>query len=152
MAQKEITITLDESAGRDAGKTFHIMEMPAAQAEEWLIRALLALAKSGDIEGLDASAGLAGLQKVGIGALFKLPWEDAKPLYAELLTCVSLVSSENSGVRAKLLPSTVNAQVEEISTLFRLRVEVLKLHVGFLRGGALSNFLQGNAARAQPNT
>ena len=152
MARKEIDITLDESAGRDAGKTFRIVEMPASRAEEWAVKALLALADGGNIEGLDPSQGVAGLAKAGIKALSGLTWDKAAPLYAELMTCVSIVSKDDPKVTAKLTPSTIDAQVEEIGTLLKLRLEALKLHVGFLQGGGFLNSLKGNAAQGSPNT
>lgn len=152
MARKEITITLDESAGRDAGKTFCLREMPASRAEEWAIKALLALSAGGDIKGLDPAQGVAGLAKAGLGALSGLTWDKAEPLYRELMTCISIVSQENHGVMVQLTPATMDAQVEEVSTLLKLRMEVLKLHMGFLSGGGLLNFPAGHAAQASPNT
>lgn len=152
MARKEITITLDESAGRDAGKTFCIKEMPASRAEEWAIKALLALSVGGDIKGLDPSQGVAGLAKAGLGALSGLTWDKAEPLYRELMTCVSIVSQERPGVMVQITPATVDAQIEEVGTLLKLRVEVLKLHMGFLRVGGLLNFPADQAAQDSPNT
>jgi len=152
MARKQIDITLDESAGRDAGKTFRIVEMPASRAEEWAVKALLALAGGGNVEGLDPSQGVAGLAKAGIKALSGLTWEKAEPLFRELMTCVSIVSKENPTATARLTPETMDAQVEEVSTLLRLRMEALKLHVGFLQDGGLLSSLAGNVGQASPST
>lgn len=112
-------------AGRDHGKTFLLTEMSAAQAEEWAIKALLALAQAG-VEIPDESAGVAGLAKAGFDALTKLSYAVVKPLLDDMLTCVQYLHKPGNPP----LPLS-DAGVEEVGTFLKLRKEVFKLHTGF---------------------
>ena len=96
MARKETTFIAD--TGRDAGKEFLITEMSASQAENWAFRVILAIGNAGiEIpEGL-ASQGMAGLMAIGYMNLLKIPFESAKPLLDEMMTCVQIMPSANLG-------------------------------------------------------
>jgi hypothetical protein len=130
MARKEATITID-TAGRDQGKTFKVKEMSALQAEKWATRALLALLKSGiEIPDDIAAAGLAGVAAMGIRAFGGLDYRDAEPLLEEMMTCCSYLPNINQPLTALTGPSMLG-QIEEVSTLLRLREGVLSLHLNF---------------------
>lgn len=129
MARKESSVVAPADFKRDAGKRYHITEMPAAQAEEWGMRALLALAKSGvDLPEDFMQMGLAGMAVVGVQALSGLQFNDAKPLLDEMLACVQAQpDARHPEVRRPL----VEDDIEEVRTRLWLRQQVLALHVDF---------------------
>ena len=91
MARKTADITI-ATAGRDVGKCFRLVEMPASKAEKWAAKAFLALARSGvEIPDNIAQAGLAGVASIGIKAFGGLAFADAEPLLDEMFTCVQRV-------------------------------------------------------------
>lgn len=126
--RREKTITILD-ANRDQGKVFHIIEMPAFQAEKWAVRALLAMARSGIElpEGIE-HAGLAGLATVSLRAMAGVSFAEAEPLMDEMLGCVTFQPDpKQPAVRRGL----VETDIEEITTLVKLRAEALELHLGF---------------------
>lgn len=133
MARRSVTVRID-AEGRDKGKAFLLTEMPATRAEKWAIKALLAISRSGaDLpDGFD-SLGMAGLARVGIGALLKLPFEDAEPLLDEMFACVQAIPDPTN---ASVIRSLIEDDIEEVSTRIKLRFELLKLHTGFSAPGA----------------
>lgn len=135
MARTTLTYTVTDE-GRDQGKTFVLTEMPSSRAEAWAMRALLALMGGGvDIpEGFERM-GMAGMAEVGLRALSSLKWEVAEPLLSEMFECIQIMpdSSKPHVVRA-----LIEQDIEEIRTRINLRLEVWKLHVGFLKAVAPS--------------
>lgn len=126
MSRKSEPVTI-EAEGRDAGKRFIITEMGAVPAERWARRAYGAMQKSGiTIPDEVWAAGIATITAFGLGALLGAPDEDVEPLLAELMTCVKIVEPAIPAGRA-LTPD----DIEEMTTILRLRDEVLRLHVGF---------------------
>lgn len=128
MARKEADIVINDE-GRDKGKVFHIRELPAYQVEKWATRAILALGRAGVEmpEGM-TSSGLAGIAYVGMTALKQMHFEDAEPLLDEMMTCVTIKPDPaRPDVTRVLFPD----DIEEISTLLKLRLEVFALHTGF---------------------
>lgn len=133
--------------GRDAGKVYRVTEMPASKLEKWAARALLALF-AGDVpadvvqmaRGSNAAA-LVGNVMSGLGSL---RWEDVEPLYDELLTCVARVPDPGRPeVVVQLVAANVDAHVQDVTTLWRLRAEALELCFGFFGiGGGLSSRLR----------
>ena len=133
--------------GRDAGKVYKVTEMPASKLEKWAARALLALF-AGDVpadvvqmaRGSNAAA-LVGNVMSGLGSL---RWEDVEPLYDELLTCVARVPDPGRPeVVVPLVPANIDAHVQDVTTLWRLRAEALELCFGFFGiGGGLSSRLR----------
>lgn len=121
----DVTITAE---GRDKGKTFHIREMSAWDAERWAMRAFFAVMNSGvDIDENLSRSGMAGIAVAGIKAFGMVPYERAQPLLDELLRCVSYrYDSSPSGFRAM-----VEQDVEEPGTILQLRAEALNLHINF---------------------
>jgi hypothetical protein len=126
--RKELTLTID-TPGRDVNKTFYIREMSAMKAERWAARALLALLKSGvEVPDDIAAAGLAGVAAMGLRAFGGIDYADAEPLLAEMMACVQIVPDIS---RPMVRRAIIEDDIEEITTLLRLREEVLSLHTGF---------------------
>lgn len=151
MSRKQITITIDRP-GRDQGKVFQITEMPAAQAERWSVRALLALGRSGvEIPDTIVSAGMAGIATIGIRALFGLRFEEAGPLLDELMTCIAAIPDP---ARPGIVRPLVADDTEEVATLLQLKSEVFELHTGFSPAAILSIWAFPGlvAASGSPNT
>ena len=126
----QITI---EAEGRDQGKKFQIEELPAQQAEEWFIRAMQLLARSGvEVPPEIFARGGLGFAAMGLGSILtgvgKIPWQDVKPLMDEMWRCVRYISP-NGTLQSD--HSLVDTQIEEVGTRLKLREEVLSLHLGF---------------------
>lgn len=132
MARRTKSITIEGGAdNRDAGKTFVLTEMPADQAERWATRALLQLAAAG-VEMPDGAvgAGLAGFAEMSVQALDKIDYDKVEPLLDEMMGCVKYQPLA-AGVPPQALLHGEASQIEEVSTRFTLRMEILKLHTGF---------------------
>jgi hypothetical protein len=132
MGLRTATITITRE-GRDKGKQFLLTEMPAVRAEDWFIRAMMLLGRSGtDVPPDIFQHGAAGFATIGIGAalsgLGKSPWAEVKPLLDEMFSCVSFVSPIGT---AQVGSHLVDGQIEEVATRLQLREEVLALHLGF---------------------
>jgi hypothetical protein len=135
MARKVTTITI-AAEGRDLGKTFQITEMSASATEEWAIRAFLALANTGvEIPEDLSGAGFAGIATMGVSALGKIPFEAAKPLLDQLLTCVRAIPDPT---KPQIIRNLYDGDIEEAQTFLKLRAETWKLHTDFLFGGGPS--------------
>ena len=130
MARNTINYTVD--SGRDKGKVFVLTEMDAFRAESWAARALLAVLKGGQLDLPDGfeKTGMAGMAELGLKALAGLSWEDAQPLLNEMLECVQIMPDPS---KAYLSRPLIKEDIEDVSTLLKLRAEVWKLHVGFLQ-------------------
>lgn len=128
MARKVKTLTID-SEGRDKGKVFVITEMAARAAHAWATRALFAVMNGGvDIPENILQAGFAGIAAVGVKALGNVHVDQAQPLLDELFACVQALPDPS---KPNITRSLVDTDTEEVSTLFKLQMEVLALHVDF---------------------
>ncbi|HHK5577000.1 TPA: hypothetical protein ACQUH6_001809 [Neisseria polysaccharea] len=128
MALKTKQITIEH--GRDKGRVFLITEMSAAHADNWAMRALIALANGGaDLGGISPQQGMIGMARVALEALGRLKADDAIPLLNELLDCVQIIPESG---RPRPLNMDFN-DVEDFTTLWRLRKEVFALHTDFLQ-------------------
>lgn len=129
--RRSLRVTIEDD-GRDKGKVFVLTEMPASQAEDWAIRAFLALAHSGvelpeNLEG----AGMAGIAMLGFQALSGVKYEELKPLLAEMFSCVRIQPDpNNSGIVRDL----IEEDIEDVGTRLTLRQKVFELHTGFSIG------------------
>jgi hypothetical protein len=122
--------------GRDKGKAFLLTEMPASKSERWAIRALLAMAKSGiDLPEGAEHMGFAGIARLGLGLLLKVPYEMAEPLLDEMMECVQAIPTPS---RPDIVRYLIEDDIEEIKTRFKLRKEVFELHANFSSTGAPS--------------
>jgi len=120
--------TFTATAGRDNGKTFIITEMSARAAHKWATRALLCMGgAAGDIPGLMAKSGVAGLAVVGLKAFMQgIPVDQAEPLLDELLSCITVNHDPtNPAMERKLM---VDLDVEEVATIFSLQKAAFMLH------------------------
>lgn len=130
MARKTADVTCSHE-GRDKGKTFRITEMPASQAEDWLFRAMSAMARGNpDIPPETINLGWGAITFAGLRAVLSAPYEDVRPIVLEMMDCVQRV--EETGARPLLETDT-----EEVATRLWLRDEVLKLHANFSVVGAV---------------
>lgn len=140
--RKTATIKIDRE-GRDRGKTFLLTEMSAVGAEKWATRALFAMTRSGinvpseTLEDLKGS-GMAGIAALGLSFLGHVPFDEAETLLDEMMQCVQLIPDPKKP-NVTLEHPLFLGQVEEVSTLLRLRDEVIALHVGFSIAAVLSN-------------
>lgn len=148
--RKEIDYTVS-TPGRDLGKTFHIREMGAMQAEKWALRALRAAVKGGaDLGPEVVAAGVQGIVIAGIQALFHSAPEDIEPLLDEMMACVTIKPDpKNPAIQRPLIED----DIEEVRTLIDLRMEVLKLHTDFF-GAASPSTSEPEISQspASPNT
>lgn len=129
---KEFTI---ETQNRDNGKRFRITEMSAVAQEKWATKAIVAIANSGVDLPFDNLQGVEGLSKLlatsGIKALMNVKYELAQPLYDELLNCCEYLGKQGENISRPLSNATAEEVIEEVTTLFTLRLEVWKLHTDF---------------------
>lgn len=123
--RKIIDITIGPDGKRDAGKVFRITEMPAAQAEKWAVKALLALTRADVDIGNAQGLGMAGIAVLGLQAFGGVNFAEAEPLMDEMFACVQAVPSPG------IVRPLVEDDTEEIATRARLRAEVFTLHTGF---------------------
>ena len=135
MALKKETVRI-ESKNRDNGKTFLIEELDAFAVEWWSMRALLAMTRNKPelLDTIQAGSGTAALIQMGIKAFLSLNPDDLKPLWDDMLRCVKIVRDPKHAHYADAL---MPGDIEEVSTLFRLRSEVVKVHTGFSIPGVL---------------
>jgi hypothetical protein len=136
-----------EAEGRDKNKMYLISEMSVTEIEGWAMRVLLALMKS-NVELPDGvmDLGAAGLAEMGLKCLGGLQWEVAKPLLDEMLACVKIIPNpRNANVSRDLRED--QGDIEELPTLLNLRMEVWKLHTGFLQAAGPSLLERAKAAK-----
>lgn len=150
---RKTKIVTIEAEGRDKGKTFQITEMPAMQLEEWSTRALIAVFGGNvpaDVMQISKTSNAAALAVALEGILKGVTWENVKPLYRELLDCVAFVPDRESKTAPanviRLTPGNVENFIEEVPTLYKLRLEVLELNLGFfgIAGGLFSRLTSQN--------
>lgn len=145
--QKYVSIpTPSEGTNRDAGKMFFLQEKSAMETEQWAERALLAMASGGvDIPSEVLRMGAGAVVAAGFRSLMHVSWHDAKPLLDEMMECVSFVPDPaNKNVQRGVDPE----DIDEVSTLLKLRTEVIELHTGFSIADFLSKL--GKSAVTSP--
>ena len=151
--RREKVVTIND---RGQDKTFRIKEMPATQAERWIIRAGLALAGSGVIEKavIQNDAGEAAVQ-IGkllatqglFSALGSVDFAVAEPLLNELMGCCYYVV--NGAMDQRLTPDVIDGIVEDVKTLFLLKKEAAALNFDFFAQGGLSHTQPSEAKEPQ---
>jgi hypothetical protein len=138
MARKSKVVTLTDS---DKKLTFKITQMPALRLEKWINRLLFALAKSGGKDlNLDGNLPIDKMfQAGGVAGLIKLlggvDYQEAEPLYDELLTCAVRVEDR---AEFALDNDMLDGLIDDVRTLYKLRLEILKLNFDFLGTGGNS--------------
>lgn len=150
MARETRKVVITDPNSRDRNKMFILREMPAAVAEWWAIRALIVMGNSGvqmptgvmesGLAGLAAMERMKGtasaLFAIGLRILPGVNARELKPLLDEMMECVTYQPPGNFPAQAILEGEM--SQIEEVSTILRLRAEVLELHLGFSLAGAAS--------------
>lgn len=137
--RKEKVITIEE--GRDKGKKFKVIEMSAYSADCWATRALMVILSSGaelpdgvDRDNLQGIQGLSMVLKYGLKGLTSSSYDTVKPLLDELLGCCYFLP-DGASTTVQLTPSSVDGIIEDMSTLFKLKMEAFTIHFDFLAGG-----------------
>ena len=128
--RKHITLKMEgEPSSRDDGKTYFLQETDALTAEWWATRAIMLLIAGGaNIE--NPNGGMAALAGEGFTALGKLNPMDVKPLLDEMLEWIFIIPDTRHPDNKRPINMKMG-DVEEVSTLFRLRLAVFELHTGF---------------------
>lgn len=138
--RKEKTVVIE--SGRDKGKMFLIKELPASQVERWATRALFVMMNCGvEIPDNLLSAGLAGIAAVGIKSLTKVPYEQAEPLFDEMMTCIAIVPDPRQPLVKRGyegVGAMIEDDIEDVTTRLILRKAVFELHMDFFLGAAPS--------------
>jgi len=140
MARKTKEITITAQGSRDKGKTFVIKELPAAEGEDWAMRALRLAQRSGaDIPG-GVQAGMAGIAAIGILTVLEgsSNIDELRPLFADMMRCVKILTDRATYNLRPLIEDGINDDIEEIGTRILLRKEWLNLHLDFSIADALS--------------
>lgn len=153
MARSVINYTVTDE-GRDKGKVFVLTEFPASRAESWAMRAILALMDSGvDLPENFELMGMAGAVEVGFKALSGLKWEVVEPLIAEMMCCIQIIPDPRTPNVVRPIMEEAS-DIEEIMTRIKLRMEVWKLHTGFLQavGSSISGGKTKKVSQAQQAT
>lgn len=144
MARKIIEVTITDD-NRDKGKSYRITEMPIMTAQEFAGRVFFAAMNCGvKLPGDIRQLGMADLWAIGITMIEKIPYEWARPLLAMLMECVDIPTE--AGIYRK----RVESDIEEITTVFKLYAETLKLHFDFFAFGGGST--SGQLPQGQPTT
>jgi hypothetical protein len=138
--RKKKTITI-EAEGRDKGKEFVLEELCSYDAEQWVWRLLPVLARAGfEVNDSVLKGGFGAIMAVGAQALFAMPYEFVKSMMDAMLPCIKYRHYDTKGHAQDLqeIKTNANCQIEEISTWFHLRKEVLELHTGPLKAAGSS--------------
>lgn len=137
MGRKVELVTVPEWGARDRDKVFKLTEMPAAAAEKWALRAVIALkGTAGQIPDALAPLGMVAVAIRGINAFLASDVDFAKmePLLDEMMTCVQIVrdpkarDAEGNAIAGNIVSGD---DIEEVRTIAWLRSEVLRLHTNF---------------------
>lgn len=140
---ESVSITID--SGKDAGKTFVIHKMPLLAGDKWANQVALALLRSGvsvaglmaeDEEGRATFVGLtnmAGVLDIALRALGGVEDYKAQLLLDELMKYVKF-QLPGGGERPVMLTEN-GCDVEEIGTLWKLRIAAIKVNLDFLKEG-----------------
>lgn len=137
---KDVSIT----EGADAGKVFVVQKMSLEVGDTWANRVALALFKSGvDISGLipmdengkpvfRGMIDMVGIVNVALKALGGVDEEVAQALLKQVLTNVK-IRLPNGTERSAIMETDIT----EIGTLWKLRIEAIKVNLDFLTAGVM---------------
>jgi hypothetical protein len=147
-----VVVPSDPKYGRDrepTSKHFLLTEWPAARAEEWAIRAILAYNRGGVDINLDRALGM-GMRAIAIFGIQtflrgQMRAEEIVPILNELLECVKIIRDPSARDKETgepvATPIVSDDDIEEVATRLWLRSEVIRLHTGFSPGDALSHLV-----------
>lgn len=113
----------------DDGKelTFKITQMPATKAERWANRAAFLIIGAGKSVGKVKSIEDFGIDEA-LKVLATMDYEKVEPLYNELIECCSFMSG---GAEIQCSQDTIDAQITDLTNLYKLRLAALKLNFSF---------------------
>jgi len=130
---RTVTVRSESRRYRDNGKVFLLTELSAAEAEEWAIDALNAMAANGvDIGNVPMS--IAGIQAMGVMSLGRIPKFALGDLLKTMFKCVSIVPDPQGAPH--MTRSLTDDDIQEAPTRVLLRFEVFNLHTDFLEPDA----------------
>jgi hypothetical protein len=140
--RESVVVRVPEFPGtrnRDKDKLFRLTEWPAAKAENWGLRMMLAAnSGAGELPLNLSGIGLDGIAILGINTFLRgnIAPGTLIPLLDELLQCVRYIRDQSKPHLDSDLVS--DDDVEEVATRMWLRGEVLSLHLNFSVSAALS--------------
>lgn len=147
---REVTIVQKEGEreNRDANKTFLLTEVSAVAAEEWGVRAIMALGSSGiTVPQEMVDGGLIGAVLVFYQAFMGANEAAIMPLWREMLpACVKHKQAE--GI---VMPYHA-PMIEEVGTILTLRQQIMELHTGFTLADLARQFKEATIARQLLNS
>lgn len=119
--------------GSDAGKVFRLKKASAYDAEFWAMRAIGGMLRAGVTIPDDVGMSAETLAYYFSVSFLKIEAGLLKELMDEMMQYVEIVPlpDKEPGVSRKLLPNDIN----DVSTLFKLRKELLDLNAGFFTQG-----------------
>lgn len=144
-------VSIDD--GRDKGKSFLLTEMSAFRAEKWAARVLCAVVNSGmPMPDEMVGSGMAGIAAIGIPQVLNFRFGEFEPLMDEMLTCIQTMPDRHDP--AHVLPLD-ERDIDDLTTILKLRKEVLILHLGFLPPevrSKLTSVIQQMGSRSAPTS
>ena len=153
--RKEKIVTLQDGGTE---RKFKIRQMSAMQQERWINRAIMLLTKdkecneklSGFLKG-QLNEDLLSVVTFFIG---RLSYDDAEPLYDELLECCAYLPTGSQSFTDVLTRETADTIISDVKTLYTLRWEALSLNFSFFTTGSPSQEVAGGqeAIRISKNT
>lgn len=141
--RKTAKIVIGPEGGRDAGKSFVITEMSAADAARWGRQAFQGLAKGNTELPEDANgADLPTIASLGFKAIASLKDEETENLLDQLMRCVTYLPDPNRPEikRGGAGQALFADDIEEYRTQYRLQAEAFELSLGFSMAGVRSAF------------
>lgn len=121
--------------------TFVISKMPLIQGDRWANRVALALCRGGvdvsgflggstDLSDIKGMIDIVGITNTALKALGGIDDAEAQSLLDELLNYIKVKLSDGS-TRSVVIES----DVKDIQTLWKLRIEAIKINLDFLMAG-----------------
>lgn len=117
--RKNQVVTLTDGGKQ---KNFKITQMSATKAEKTILKLILLLGGEDSIKNLDDLTDFKNIIK----ALADQPYDKVQEILDALLSCVS--SIKDGGIEFPLNATNVDDEIDDVKTLFMLRVEAFKLN------------------------
>ena len=116
----------------DNGETrrFRITQMPATKAERWINRAMFLLTEASKNVKLPKRKNDELKLEDAMTLLASVDYEKVEPLYNELIECCAYLPNGND-VGIQCTQETIDAQIEDVMSLYRLRMASAKLNFDF---------------------
>lgn len=126
---------------------FKVKQMSAIKQERWINRVLILAAGanvlSGVLSGLKLNKLQNGLKNLTIDKMVSIlggiDYDKVEPLYNELLECCYHVPDKgNLNFTTQLNADNADSIIGDVKTLYKLRMEALKINFGFFSNGVQS--------------